>query len=135
MGRGYDRRMQYLGLILLVLIVLAMAFLLVKDYVETRDYVQVDAILEDVSTEYGTGSKSNMMQFKYAKFSFTYEGKKWEARRPTFFASSRNVGKLVKIKCDPSDPTVLENTAFWGAELVLLLLSILSILAVKKSMY
>lgn len=134
MGRDYDRGAQYLGLILLVGLILTMVCLLVTDLVKTKDYVSVDAALERVSTEYGKGTKSNMMQFKYANYSFEYQGKEWQASRPTFFLDNDDVGKIKTIRFNPNDPTILENTAFRFAEIVLLIFSIFSVVAVRRSM-
>lgn len=133
MNRMYDRKMQYLGLVLLTVICLAISILLVKDFVKTKDYVPVSAILEEVSTTYGNGSKSNMMQYKHAKFRFEYDGKQWETSRPTFFMSQKDTGKVMTIKCNPDNPLELENTAYRGAELAILAVCIISFFAIKKS--
>lgn len=134
MAGRYDRKTQYFGLVMIVILFILMVFLLVSDLIKTSNYVSVDAVLTNVSESYGNSSRTKMMRYKEAHYTFEYEGKTYHASRPTFFEKDSAAGKELVIKCNPDNPEEIENIAFRGAEMALSVVLVLGFLAVKRSM-
>lgn len=129
------RNARIVGCTLLIGLVIAMAYLLVKDYSTTKRYVEAPAILSQVITKQTTRSDSTTNFHQYAVYRFEYNGTEIEASRPALLFARRNLGKLKMIKCDPGNPYILEDTATRFIEVCLLGICAFSLFVIMKDVF
>lgn len=134
MGNRYDRKLQYVGIVLSILLIICMIGLLATDYMKVQDYVEVKATYQGITVKAGIGKRTRMAQIKTQNYTFEYDGRLWEASRPTLFGNNEDIGKEVLIRCNPLNPEELENISYRRVEIFIILASVLSIVAVKRSM-
>lgn len=107
-----DRELLKYRLLTVILVFLMIVGLLISLFVEkakTADYVPVNAKLIEIQKYYGSSFTNDMSLYRRQVFLFTMNGQEYTAEREVFSFSSWREGSTHTIRCNPNNPTELED--------------------------
>ena len=96
-------------LVICVLAFVSATVLLITDKVKYNDYLEVDAVITKVYTEYGKATSNSLSRSNYVSYEFTVDGETYEATVQVFAKFGYEVGNTQKIRVNQEDKTQIEN--------------------------
>ena len=90
---------------LLLLIIFGKSF--ISTFINTKDYVKVDATITDVSYEITYEDGSNT--YNYVKLKYVYNNNTYENKQRVTFRFNKKVGNKIKIYVNPSNANEVRN--------------------------
>ena len=67
-----------------------------------QNFVEVDALITNIT-------KSNTDETKLMEYQYKYNDRKYIAKRDELFAYGKKIGDTVTIKCNPKDPSEIQD--------------------------
>ena len=96
---------KFISVIFTVLFLL-FGFLAVKDQLQYKDYVKCQAVVLDSYDKPSSGGSDD----HYAVVHYTYDGTEYTQEYRVWRAYYNMIGSEITVKCDPNDPTQLNDS-------------------------
>jgi len=79
----------------------------ISDYVKTKDYIKLDAVIVYVGIEYVHESDSN---YSYVEYKYEYEGQTYTNKQRIFFKFNKKTGDIEQIHINPNNPNEVKDS-------------------------
>ena len=113
---------------LLLLIIFGRSF--ISTFINTKDYVKVDATITDVSYDITYEDGGNT--YSYVKLKYEYNNNTYENKQRVAFRFDKKVGNKVKIYINPSDANEVRDNFNYRLSIILsLVMLVIHIFMIK----
>ena len=79
----------------------------VSNYIKTKEYIKLDAVIVYVGTEYVHESDST---YSYVEYKYEYEGNIYTNKQRVFFKFNKKVGDVQQIRINPNNPSEVKDS-------------------------
>lgn len=105
------RKYQFITFMVSVILFIILLLTLIISYFKVRDYTIVSAELVAVSKHYGDTYDTDMMLYKFETYEYQLNGIQYQSTKSAIWFIPHRIGNHYMIRCNPANPTDIENTA------------------------
>lgn len=102
----HRKRLPLKSLLIAAILLFAFAVPVIRGFISNQEkyqnFVEVDALITNIT-------KSNTDETKLMEYQYKYDGKKYTSKRDELFAYGKKIGDTVTIKCNPKDPSEIQD--------------------------
>lgn len=121
-----DPKIYIVGIVVSLIMLVVFGTYSVLDYVKTKDYVKVPAVITYVGYYYSNGGDSdNKTLVNYIEVNYTYNDKSYTSTQRVFFRGLHKKNNKVTLYVNPEEPSIARNNYFTKCSHILFVLSLI----------
>lgn len=121
-----DPKIYIVGIVVSLIMLVVFGTYSVLDYVKTKDYVKVPAVITYVGYYYSNGGDSdNKTLVNYIEVNYTYNDKSYTSTQRVFFRGLHKKNNKVTLYVNPEESSIARNNYFTKCSHILFVLSLI----------
>lgn len=104
----HKKRLSVKSLFVAIILLFVFAATVMVEFISNHEkyqgFAEVDALITNIT-------RSNTDETKLIEYQYKYNGKKYISKRDELFAYGKKIGDTVTIKCNPEDPSEIQDSS------------------------